>query len=165
MLYRSLFLSALLALSFALPAKAGFLDSLRETIDTINGNVRNINTLLQELGYTRDEIKSLTESLGVDFESVDVVEAESGNDVAIAIYREWSQTLSAEDAEIVQQLTLEYAADRATSIPEMMISDWYQGLPTDRQPRVIGLFAQFNQIIELIEDKNAFLAGVFSEEN
>ncbi|NEQ23540.1 MAG: hypothetical protein F6K28_31205, partial [Microcoleus sp. SIO2G3] len=117
-----------------------------------------------QLGYTADNIRSLGQNLGIDLEDVDTSKAKSGNDVAVAIYREWSNTLSAEDTEIVQQLMLEYAAGRVTSIEEMMISGWYQGLPANRQTRVIGLFGKVGQILKLVDDKNVFLAGVFLEE-
>ena len=114
--------------------------------------------------YTADNIRSLGQNLGIDLGDVDTSKAKSSNDVAVAIYREWSKTLSAEDAEIVQQLMLEYAAGRVTSIEEMMISGWYQGLPANRQTRVIGLFGKAGQILKLVDDKNVFLAGVFLEE-
>ena len=164
MLFRMLFLSTAIALTLGLPAAAGPLDWLDDAttiFDRINRQIDNADGLLNRLGYTADKIESLGKTLGIDLGNVDTSEAESSSDVAVAIYRDWSKTLSAEDAEIVQQFMLEYASGRSTSIEEMMSSSWYRELPATRQPRVIGLSGQFNEIVELVDDKNAFLAGVF----
>ncbi len=167
MFFRTIFLSTAVALAFVLPAYANPFDvfnDVRSIFNSVNSSILNANDFLNQLGYTAENIKSLGQNLGIDLENIDASEAKSGDDVAVAIYREWSNTLSTEDAEIVQQLILEYAASRVTSIEEMMISGWYEGLPNNRKTRVIGLFGKFNQILELVDDKNAFLAGVFLEE-
>jgi len=142
------------------PAKADIFQIFRD----IQSTIRSARTVMQEIGYTTEEAKALGESLGIDLDNVDSSGSESGSDLAASIYKEWVKTLSASDKAVIQQLTLEYAAGRVTSMEEVMITGWYQSLTQEQQPRVIGLFAKFNQILEMVDDKNVFLASVFLPE-
>ncbi|MGB5971222.1 MAG: hypothetical protein WBG70_23120 [Spirulinaceae cyanobacterium] len=148
--YFAIPVSLILATTVTAPAFAGPFDILGDVVDIVN--------------TTKDqfrELKGLGESLGINVDNVDTSEVESGSDLAVVIYKEWSTTLPAGEQEMVQNFLLEYAGGQLPSTPEMMASEWYQSLDKSQQPRAIGLLAKFNQILELVDDKNVFLAGVF----
>ncbi len=148
--YFAIPVSLILATTVTAPAFAGPFDFLEDVTNIINVTKSTIR-----------EAEVIGESLGINLDNVDTSEVESGSDLAVAIYKEWSATLPASDQEIVQNFLMEYAGGQLPSIEEMMTSQWYQGLDKSQQPRVVGLSAKFNQILELVDDKNVFLAGVF----
>ncbi|MGB5971400.1 MAG: hypothetical protein WBG70_24045 [Spirulinaceae cyanobacterium] len=148
--YFAIPVSLILATTVTAPAFAGPFDILRDVTDIINVTKSTIR-----------EAEVIGESLGINLDNVDTSEVESGSELAVVVYKEWSTTLPAGDQEIVQSLLLEYAGGQLPGFEEMVASPWYQGLDKSQQPRVIGLLAKFNQILELVDDKNVFLAGVF----
>ncbi len=137
----------------------GFFEELEDTIQDARTLIRDSRSLLEELGYTADEVREFGELLGIDLGNINSESSASPSELAVKLYKEWSSNLQASDQVIVNQLILQYAAGHATSLEEMMISNWYQDLSMNQQMRVVGLFAKVHKILELVDDKNTFLAG------
>lgn len=141
------------------PAQANFWN----IIDQVTDGVNTVDSLINRLGYTNDQFNELLNSLGVDSNSVDLSGAKTQDDVAIRLYQQWYANLSPVDQEIANQLIIEYATGIVTSREELAISSWFQSLSTNEQLSILGMFAKFEQITNLVEDKPTFLVGVLDQ--
>lgn len=133
----------------AAPAQAGLFDVINAVTNTVN-----------TIGYTKSQMTGLMDSLGLSDDNVDLSDAKSGSDIAIELYKGWREGMSFTDQALADQLIIEYATGTMLSRAQLASTPWFQGLVAQDKKSVLGLYADFEKIVALVDDESAFIAGV-----
>lgn len=146
---RKIVLSTIACLVFAAPAQAGWFDVINAVTNTVN-----------TIGYTKNQMTGLMDSLGLTEDNVDLSNAKTGSDVAVELYKGWRESMPFTDQALADQLIIEYATGARVSRAELPATPWFQTLAAQDKMSVLGLYADFEKIIALVDDDSAFIAGV-----
>jgi hypothetical protein len=142
-------LSSIACLLFATPAQAGWWDVLGTISNTVN-----------TIGYTKSQVTNLMGTLGISESNVNLEEAKTGSDVAIELYKGWREGLPLTDQALADQLIIEYATGTMAAREQLAVTPWFQALAPQEKMSVLGLYADFEKIVALVDDESAFIAGV-----
>lgn len=146
---RKIILSTVACLLFAAPAQAGLFDVINTITSTVNA-----------IGYTKNQMNSLMDGLGLSGDNVDLSEAKTGSDIAVELYKGWRENMPFTDQALADQLIIEYATGSRVSRAQLPATPWFQALAAQDKMSVLGLYADFEKIIALVDDESAFIAGV-----
>lgn len=132
--------------------------SLGNAINTINEVNATIDTFEQAINGSPHSILSLSQTLGLNSEAMNVIDAVDATQQVLQLYNVWTNELSASDLDNLTWLVTQSLSNQDMSLDVLSASSWFLGKTGAEQSQVLSTFSQLQDIIEATgQDKGQFL--------
>lgn len=135
-------------LAAPLSASANPFGSIGNVVNTVNEVNATIDTFEQALNGSPHSILSLSQTLGLDSEAANVIDAVEATQQVLQLYDIWTNGLSASELDVVSLLVTQLTSDQNLSVETLATKAWFSQKPSAEQTQITSTLLQLTDMME-----------------